>query len=693
LPGLSFLCDTGGDKLKALAVDIEVDVGPEGFFPRSELNPIICIGYQEREDKDWGPKRILMAETHDNDGEILEEFVSAIEADDPDIITGFNLAAFDLPYIIDRLRANNIEPERLGRGGFSEEYVYREYDGKERVYRDVRLGERVVFDTYTHWAAQDDKLYGLPNRQLKTLARHFRPERDWILGDPLYPKMRELVGTQTLRQYMDSDVEATALMFDIYYPVFRAVVDLLGNVTLKEITEGTKGFLGMHVCRTCCDKASIAFEGSNKDRWGDVAIKKQAAITNTFIPNTLFKDPIHLDFSSMYPSIIMTFNISPETTRIVGFEPLGKFSARRDLLRQVTEYVIPDEKLNKNVKIEVSERIGYLPGLYRELYDRRNEIKAEMLKYDYGTPEYVALDTEQSAIKMILNSGTGYMGEIHAKYADVAQYILIVGIGRELFKRLVSFIEHRDFGALMEEYEQVNRKRHPKFDGSLSPFRYVIEGDTDGIYLNTPVDLDRVNAFINKLVVEEMRGGENYMKLGVDQYDAIYCPNYKGKNYVLAKDGKVRFKGVAFKSSRWPPMFKEARDDLGAAKLLGDGDPVEIYRLWREYINSTDNIATFIMNMEVKDPEAYAKNCLPKTIALQARERFQMKDVAGQSFTYVKLRNGYWIVTAQDTVETLPSAIDRDYYIRIFDQAVERLGMENVTTPTKQLSLLSGWSC
>lgn len=683
--------------MKVMAVDIETDVDPRGFFPRAELNPITSIGIRIKEDGVWDPPYSYNSDTADYDGDLLVKFLKEVEKEDPDIITGFNIRSFDLPYIVDRMRANSLSPETLGRGGFEESHSYRAGPGGiESMFRDITLGERVVFDSYTHWAAQDDKLYGLPNRKLKTLARHFAPSEDWLDAD--YTKMRELAGTEELQAYILSDMRATSLMFDLYYPVFASVVESLeeiwgkGVVTLKEICENTKGFLGRKVFQICCERTGVIFEGTNEERWGKVATEKQAAITNTFIPNVMFKDPVHLDFSSMYPSIIMTFNISPETTSIVGFEELREFSATRDLLTGDIVYGIPDEKLNKNVMIKVVSKEGELPKLYKFLNGRRDIIKGDLKELTYGTPEYLEKDTEQSAIKMVLNSGTGYAGEIHAKYADVAQYILIVGIGRELFRRLVSHIEHRPFASLMEEYERVNAKRHPKFDGSLSPFRYVIEGDTDGIYLNTLPDLDWVNEFLAKLVKEEMRGGENYMKLGVDKYDAIYCPNYKGKNYVLAKDGAMRFKGVAFKSSRLPPAFKEARDQFAKAKMLGVGDPKEIYQLWQTFLKGTDKLEPFVMNISVRPPLSYAKNCLPKTIAEQAVERFHMDIKDSQSYQFVKLRNQYWIVTAGDEMKDMPGHIDRDYYLEAIDKTVARLGMENVVLTTTQASLLTGWS-
>jgi DNA polymerase elongation subunit (family B) len=475
-------------------------------------------------------------------------------------------------------------------------------------------------------------------------------------------------------------------MFNIYYPVFQNVVEILGNVTMKEITENSKGFLGMHLCRTCAQKAGIAFEGTNKDRWGERAINKQAALTNTFIPNKVFHNPQHLDFSSMYPSIVMTFNISPETTRIVGFEDFGPFRAWRNLVSGALNLSIPDEKLEENILIEISSTEGELPKLFKFLRNLRKSLKAEMKKYKKGTPKYMQLKTKESAVKMLMNSATGYMGEIHARFADLAQYIAIVGIGRELFKELVSFIEHRRYDDLMAEYEKVNplADHQPDFDSTRSPFKYVIEGDTDGIYLAKLIDLIVVNRFLERLVKTLFKATENFLSLGTDEYDAIYCPNYKGKNYVLSKDDKLTFKGVAFKSSRWPPLFTQAVTELAIPRLGGEGVPRDIYNKWLRAIrDGTLDPSLYVMNMEVQSPEAYTSDCMPRQLAEQARERFHVEDFTNQAFSFVKTRRGYWIV-ARD--EALPQ-LDIEYYVNILNQAVERLGMQELIAATRQTTI------
>jgi DNA polymerase elongation subunit (family B) len=684
--------------VKVVSFDIECDTGKNGTFPHPARNAIITIGAKvgitgaTRGSKvKWGEKVEWLADTYNDDSLILNAFIDYVEEEDPDLLTGYNVRDFDIPYIVDRARGCGIDVTRLGRDGFLDEQSVRNVNGQRKTYRNITLGERIIFDTYTHWAAQDDKLFGQEDRKLKTLLPFFAPDQDWIMGDGLYTKMRGLVGTDTLREYIRSDVDGAALMFDIYYPVFQSVVELFGNVTLKEITENTKGFLGMHTCKTCCEKAGIMFEGTNENRHGWVAIAKQAAIPNTYRPLIECHDVQHIDFSSMYATIIMTWNISPETTRIIGYEALGDFSATRNLLSGDVTLHIPDEKLDKNVIILISGKEGELPKLFRKLYDRRIEIKQLMAQYTKGSPEYRALDTEQSAIKMVMNSVTGYMAEIHARWADVAQYIAIVGIARELYKAFITHIEGRPYKELIAEYEKVNEKRLPTFNSALSPFKNIIQGDTDGFYLDKHVNLHDINEFLDDLVMTVFKATTSFMKVGEDIYDIMYCPNYRGKAYVLVDNGKLRFKGGPFKSSRLPLLFKNTLKALANARFLKQGNAKEIYQeTVRGVKERTLPLRLFVMHVKVRDPEYYDKECMYKNIGLQARKRFDIDNVGGTSFEYVKLRSGHHLVTPTDDWSDLPGPLDTKWYLdKAVDRAVERLGMMDIVHGGEQSSLFN----
>jgi DNA polymerase I len=107
-----------------------------------------------------------------------------------------------------------------------------------------------------------------------------------------------------------------------------------------------------------------------------------------------------LDFKSMYPNIMMTYNLSPDT------------------------YVSPKEPAPPSGVFEAPEVKHRFrktpPGFYKEvvsyLITVRSEIRAKMRKLDLKSVEYRVLDARQKAVKVITNAAYGYAGWIGARW-------------------------------------------------------------------------------------------------------------------------------------------------------------------------------------------------------------------------------------------------------------------------------------
>ncbi|MEM7818992.1 MAG: DNA polymerase domain-containing protein [Candidatus Aenigmatarchaeota archaeon] len=108
---------------KYLSLDIEVAPGKEGI-PNPVKDPIIIISlsffpaYENNNTLVLVSKPIKRFEkdvlVFSNESEMLQEFIEIVKNFDPDIIVGYNINNFDLPYILERLRVNKI-PRLLGR--------------------------------------------------------------------------------------------------------------------------------------------------------------------------------------------------------------------------------------------------------------------------------------------------------------------------------------------------------------------------------------------------------------------------------------------------------------------------------------------------------------------------------------------------------------------------------------------------
>ena len=129
----------------------------------------------------------------------------------------------------------------------------------------------------------------------------------------------------------------------------------------------------------------------------------------TFAPDVGVHEDVHeLDFASLYPNIIRTRNISPETVRCGCCE---------------TEDV-------PGLGYSICEQEGYLPEVLGPLIDARSEIKAEIP--DAEDAERERLEAASSAIKWILVSCFGYQGFSNAKFGRIECHEAINAFAREI---------------------------------------------------------------------------------------------------------------------------------------------------------------------------------------------------------------------------------------------------------------------
>ncbi|AOW79600.1 DNA-directed DNA polymerase [Halodesulfurarchaeum formicicum] len=130
----------------------------------------------------------------------------------------------------------------------------------------------------------------------------------------------------------------------------------------------------------------------------------------TFSPDVGLHEDVHeLDFASMYPNIIVTRNISPETIR-------------GDCDSSTT---VPE------LDYEICEQPGYLPDVLEPLVTAREEIKAERAATD-DPEQRAALAGRAEAIKWILVSCFGYQGFSNAKFGRIEAHEAINAYAREI---------------------------------------------------------------------------------------------------------------------------------------------------------------------------------------------------------------------------------------------------------------------
>ena len=238
---------------------------------------------------------------------------------------------------------------------------------------------------------------------------------------------------------------------------------------------------------------------------------------------------VSFDLNSLYPHLIMQYNISPET---LLEEKHPTVNVDRILNEEITFELYKDNAVCANGAMYRKDVRGFLPELMEKMYGDRVIFKKKMLKakQEYEKTPTKALEKEiarcnniQMAKKISLNSAYGAIGNQYFRYYKLANAEAITLSGQVSIR----WIENK-----MNEY--LNNLL------STQDEDYVIASDTDSIYLNMGPLVDkffaaksgnkeRIVDILNKICEEKL---EPYI-------DSCY---QKLANYVSAYDQKMQMK-------------------------------------------------------------------------------------------------------------------------------------------------------
>ena len=604
--------------LKVLFFDIETDT--TGMFPIPERNAIIAIGCKCGE-----KKAIFMAKTYNDDREILNKFFDFMDDVDPDIIVHYNGNNFDIPYCLARMKINNIPLNRWSRN---------KHD--PHPYKDnISIGGRISYDLY-HEAQKDQTLSGIKNLKMKTLAKWIDKDKALDVKEVPYSEMRNMINTSKLREYLISDVLITESLYSVYSKNKFMLAEMY-NVPLNLMIDSSASFLPNIIHGREFRKLNIVSDGMNIDRHPIYMKKKRGAEVDTFAPG-LYNHPIYkVDYTSQYPRAVENFNLSPETVKILRYDNFtGEFKFDTSNPKMLI-CSFPDSTANKNIIISIDmEKRGFLSKFMSDVLTERFSIKTKMKSLNKGSTEYEQLNVRQNALKIVANATTGYHGNDFARFGDLAVYCSITGFGRWYIKLAMNGIKQQN--------------------------GQILSIDTDGVYVNGKVDIDKLNEYLDQKT-KEIFNLENHLHMEIDEYDAAFFRVTKGKNYVLKDGNKITFHGASFKGQHQPPFFDSCLEEI--ARDMFDG------KVGRAIDIKSFPIEALIQNIKVKDESSYKGDGSLSMQLIQAakREMPEVKLKDNDQLAYIKTDKGYELIMPGKVYGN----IDWTYYQTILNRIYERL--------------------
>jgi len=575
------------NQIKLVTIDIET--ASEHGFPdvESASEEILAITIQDYNTKEivtWGVKPFVNKQKNvtyrhcPSEHQLLSDFINYWMQDVPDVITGWNCQLYDIPYICKRL--NRVLGEKLMKrfspwGLVTESEIF--VKGRKQTMFDVGgVTQLDYLDLYKKFTYKAQESYRLDYIAQVELGQKKLDHSEFETFKDFYTH-----GWQKYIEYNIVDVELVDRLEDK-----MKLIELALTMAYDAKVNYADVFYQVRMWDTIIynylKKRNIVIPPKNKSQKNE---KYAGAYVKEPIPGK-YDWVVSFDLNSLYPHLIMQYNISPETL-LEERHPTA--TVDRILDEEINFELYKDNAVCANGAMFRKDVRGFLPELMEKMYGDRVIFKKRMLqaKQEYEKTPTKALEKEiarcnniQMAKKISLNSAYGAIGNQYFRYYKLANAEAITLSGQVSIR----WIESK-----MNEY--LNKLLQTTEED------YVIASDTDSIYLNLGPLVDKffgsksgdkatIVSLLNKICEEKFEPyidqcyqnlatyvsaydqkmqmkRENIADRGIWTAKKRYILNVWDSEGVRYEDPKLKMMGIeAVKSSTPAPCRKMIKDAL-----------------------------------------------------------------------------------------------------------------------------------
>ena len=454
-------------KLRILSVDIEC-AGRKGHFPEAKVDPVIQIASMLTVQGESEPRvrNIMTLDTcapivgsevmsFEKEPDLLRKWADLVRKTDPDIIIGYNILKFDLPYLIERAETLKVrEFNYLGRVKNSvvrmKDTVFSSRAYGTRETKEITIEGRVQFDLFTV-IQRDHKLssYSLNNVSATFLGEQKEDVHHSCITDLQNgnEETRRRLAVYCLKDAYLPQRLLDKLMYMYNYVEMARVTGVPLNFLL---TRGQSIKVFSQILRKARERNLLVPALKGGGQQDGVAFEGATVLEPE--PGYYQKPVATLDFASLYPSIMMAHNlcyctllphhmVSTMNPEDYTKTPSGQYFAKSSLCK------------------------GILPEILEELLGARKRAKKELKEAKDSFLKGV-LNGRQLALKVSANSVYGFTGATVGKMPCLEISASVTAFGRDMImhtKRLVT-----------EKYCKANGYEYDS---------QVVYGDTDSVMI------------------------------------------------------------------------------------------------------------------------------------------------------------------------------------------------------------------
>ena len=462
---------------------LDIETAAENGFPniQSADQEILLISLRDSFTNRitvWGSKSFKTEDRQvdyihcDNETKLLSCFLAWWQENYPDVITGWNVQLFDIPYICRRLdrilgekQTKLLSPWKL----ISDREIY--IKGRKEIAYDIPgISCLDYLELYKKFTYTNQESYRLDHIAFVELEQTKLDHSEFDTFKEFYTKdwnkfVEYNIHDVRLVDRIDDKMKLLELAFTMAYDAKVNYEDVYSQVRMWD-----------NIIFIYLDKMKIAIPPKHQSH-------KDAQYAGAYVKEPvpgMYDWVVSFDLNSLYPHLIMQYNLSPETL-------LPRRSSVNVDMLLAKEHDTSDlvgETLCANGTHYTTKFQGFLPKLMEKIYEDRTIYKKKMLaaKQQYEKTPTIELKKEisrcnniQMARKIQLNSAYGAIGNEHFRYykLEIAEAITLSG---QLAIRWI--------GDRMNAY----LNKILKTEGE----DYVIASDTDSMYLNLGPLVERI---------------------------------------------------------------------------------------------------------------------------------------------------------------------------------------------------------
>ena len=461
-------------KINLVTIDIEVQA--EHGFPdpescSEEMLTISIQDYTTKEIRTWGRKPYTPTQKNvtyhyfPDEVEMLESFLYWWSTNPPDVVTGWNCRLYDIPYLCGRITRimGEKKMKELSPWGYIN---HQEIQISGRVFNVFELLGVTTLDylelykKFTYKAQESYRLDYIAEVELgqkKLDHSEFDTFKDFYRGNWKKFVDYNIVDVELVDR-MEDKMKLIELALTMAYTAKVNYNDVMFQVRMWDT-----------IIYNYLKKRNIVIPPKDKS---DKSDKYAGAYVKEPKPG-VYDWVVSFDLNSLYPHLMMQYNISPETL-IETKHP--SVTVDKILNQDITFEMYKDYAVCGNGAMYRKDIKGFLPELMEKMYAERVIFKKRMLaaKQEYEKTPTVTLEKEiarcnniQMAKKIALNSAYGAIGNQYFRYFKLANAEAITLSGQTSIR----WIENRMNGYLNNLLKTDN-------------VDYVIASDTDSIYIN-----------------------------------------------------------------------------------------------------------------------------------------------------------------------------------------------------------------